>query len=365
MPDGESQVTKYKGYEFKQVMRLLPLALAPGPGKTILDWRPFADGDTLDSIIEAHNDKCIEAYKTTWMHDYIERLVQIIVVVKSDLSTVERLDVEGFKDVRVLLADLDSMEGRDRLLDEIKTKITIYSTLYTFYLGQVGKVKGAKSLRERFSPLPFVRKGTEVFSDEKELKRFLAELCDYPYVEDAPEPPPPDGDPLIERANAAYVERLPKVADKFRDAAMGEMLSTEEAKTLARAEATQELFLARVAEQARPEPDYAVAVSSVRKAITGNLLELYSQEPEIQPVELVEINPTRSLGDLTPEQRGLMGELGIWNDASAAVHFNQSSVRQAVSALGDAIEATTFCRNCPIGNNQSRVHLRKQNTTPP
>lgn len=340
---------EFRGYTFEKQMRLLPLALAPGAGKTILHWRPFADGDTLDSIIEAHNEMCIKRCEgADWHRKYVGKFVEIISAVDSDLSTISNLKPEELRDVRIFLADLEALEGleaQERLLDDIRTNMLMISPSDSLHLAQIAKTASAMSLRGRFRNLPI---GDEyMLTDQEQLEQFLDTLCKCKFLRRAPEPSPINGNPQTERANGIYVDRLSEIAGRFRDDAMSGVLSEEEATTLATASATQEMYLAHIAEQVRPDSEYTVFVNPVRERITGDWLEFYSQQPEVRPVDLVEINPSLPLREMTEQQRNLMGELGILNDTSAAVHFDQSSLQETVRGLGNAIEMNPFSADLP------------------
>lgn len=344
----EGPVMEYEGIKIKNAMRLLPVTLAAGAGQSILQWRPFEGGRTLDELVEGHNKRCMDSLRSRWMRDYISSLAELVEVVKFDLSRVDQLSIEEFKGIRILLVDLDAVRGREQQLATIRVKMNHYSDRYTFYLVQIARVAGARSVLGEFDLLPvYLPRGEEILTDEKQLREFLGSFCNYLYIRDVPEPPSPDEDPLADKIRQSYVDRLPTIAADMRDTAMARGLSVEEAQIMARAQATEELLLARVEEQARPDPEYRVVVDSLREPITDDHLDVYAHSPTLRSFDLLELNATRPLDELTDEQRGIMGGLGIEGDDVAAVHFDKSSVHEAMDALGDAIEFSEFSAQLP------------------
>ena len=357
MPSVEEEVTfEYGGYKFKNRMRILPLTLVPENGTSVLDWRPFPGGDPLDKIIEKANEKCIRAYKgLRWTSRQIEAFVEFFDVVPYGIASVKQLDSPDFKDIGILLVDLDAVGGRQEELGEVRVFVSEQHKARWRYLTQVRNDSDTNSLAEYFVQLPIFTIPSDlpqIMENQAAFESFLGNLCEryFRVISCLPPPPPPSdarGTPEDHRATATYVDSLPQIAAKARDAAITRDLSTEETLQLASGAAVQEFALAQIAERARPQADYDVIVDAIRQPVMSPTEGPRLERPTFDTVDLVEVNPARPLSDLTEEQRDAIADLGIREETSAAVHIDTPDLRGLIGDLGDAVETTRFSGELP------------------
>ena len=152
--------------EFEKYIELIALTRAIGNGKSIHKWCPFAKGDTLDTIIESHNDRCIQSYQKLWKDDsiYIKTYGEGIRVEPHDISTLENItNLDYFKDIRIILIDLDTIEETE--LAQIKT---YFST--EVFVVRVSRTRSTSLID--LGP-PFYPSDPEVMVDQETLENWL------------------------------------------------------------------------------------------------------------------------------------------------------------------------------------------------
>ena len=351
---GDAVTFRFGEYQFKNRMRILPLALVPKNGTSVLDWRPFPGGDTLDHIIKKTNERCIRAYKgLRWLRPQIEAFVQIIDVVPYGINSVDQLNPTDFGDIGILLVDLDVTGNKQEKLDHVKYIFINEEQKRLRYLTQVRKESNTGSLADQFvqfTVFTIPSDPPQLLEDQKAFESFLGNLCErYFRVISCLPPPPSDArdTPEAQRITTNYLGALPRIAAEARDAAITGDLSTEETLQLASGAAMQEFALAQIAERARPQSDYEVIVDPIRQPIMDATEGLRRESPTLDTVDLLEVNPARPLSELTEEQQNIMADLSITEDATAAVHIDEPDTRDLIEDLGDAVEITRFSGELP------------------
>jgi hypothetical protein len=348
---------KYRGLDFKNRTRILPLTLVPKNGTSVLDWRPFPGGDTLDKIIGNVNDRCIKAYEDLrWLPAQIEAFVEIFDVVPYGVTSLSQLRSPDFKDIRILLVNLDVVSNRQGELGQVKVYVSEYHQQHWFYLTQVRKESDTHSLVEFFAQLPVFsvpQDPPQILEDQAEFETFLSNLCRryFGVISALPPPPAPppgtSGTPEIQRVTETYLDSLPRIAADARDIGITRDLSTEDTAQLAAGAAMQELALAQIAERARPQSNYQVTVDAIRQPILGVAAEPRLENPSLDTVDLLEVNAARPLSALSDEQQSIMADLGITGETSAAVHLDHPGVQDLIADLGGAVETTKFSSELP------------------
>lgn len=354
--------------EFKKYIKLLALTRAIGNGKSIHEWCPFAKGDTLDTIIESHNDRCIQSYWEQW-----KDLIQIntygkgINVEQYDLSTLNNIsDRKYFDNISIILIDLDAI-GKEEL-EQIKKYF--YGTAF------VVQVSRTRSTRLIDMGPPFYNASTEVMVDQETLENWLIRKFCEAYreiIEEginyiAPKTPSlrskddlkDDDLATIEATIEAYHEALPGVAAKVRDAAIIRGLSEEETVTLAHQAVMQEFALNRIEVQVRSQTNFnRVLLDAIREPVVDMPIELGFQSPALRQVNLVWLHVTQPMYEMTTEQRNIVRGFGIKEEVEpfAVVVPDQPNVWDSVERLKGVAKTTKFSAELPVGLRGMRGNL--------
>jgi ribosomal protein L30/L7E len=333
--------------KLKNFIRLLPLAHKPADKTSILDWRPFVSGDTLDEIVDNHNTKCIQSYEEFgWLPERIEMLVPGIDVVPHDLSTIDQLRIADYANIRILLVDLDAIQDTTKF-DQIKERICDYKE--TFFVGQVSRKGDKRSLTAYFCGQFGHPSDPEILQDQKTLEKWLHNFCIYYHTA------------IIHASkamaklagNEEYIEVLTGIAAKVRDASIIRGLSEKETVALARRAAIQECALAGIGErirnraQIRRKTKFPIILDGIREPVIKMPTEPFSEAQDSEAAELVELHLDWPWKDLTNEQRNIFVDLGIRKKASVAVHFDKPALWKRVNKLKDAVKITKFSADLP------------------
>jgi hypothetical protein len=159
---------KYKGRELTKVMRLLALTSVTAPGMSVGQWRPFEGGEKLDKIVDEHNVKCLECYERYWLPEQIAALVDAVIEIEQhDLSSVDELQVERYKNIRILLVDLRNAEKVMDVAPNITYRAGRYGEEHSLYLLQIAGTSSVQSLEEQFRPVPTIPRPSPIFTDEE------------------------------------------------------------------------------------------------------------------------------------------------------------------------------------------------------
>jgi hypothetical protein len=339
--------------KFQHYSALLALALPPPAYPSILDWRPFPGGDTLDTIITRYNDACYKhfAERLHWQPEDITQSVAGIQVVLHDLATVGEVQSE-WAHITILLIDLDVRQKIEAEIPDIRIRMAKH--VHPFFLTHVSQTSQASPLTNELRRLPIVPSEPEILPDQAALEAFLGQFRDK-FVTALSSaiiavPTPADTiDTIAMKAHYFYTKKLPDLAMHVRDMALIKDLSDDETATLARLAATQEFALACVAEQVRPSHRQRVVVDALRTPVGHLPVELPKRiTPDLQPVELVTLSLTRPFRELAAEQRYTLMDLGIKGTAFTAVHRNQPRLWDTVRHLRGAVQATAFSAVLPV-----------------
>jgi hypothetical protein len=336
--------------EFKKYIELIALTHAIGNGKSIHEWCPFAKGDTLDTIIESHNDRCFQSYQEQWKGDFISTKTygEGIRVDPHDLSTLDDIpDREYFDNIRIILIDLDTI-GEEEL-----ERIKKYFTKDVF----VAQVSRTLPTRLIDMGAPFYS-DPEVMVDQETLEKWLTKFCKA-YRDSIKEGTTYIASKLLSLRSkedlatiTAYLEALPEVAATVRDATIKRGLSEEKTVTLAHQAVVQEFALSRIEVQVLSQPNFnRVLLDAIREPVVDMPIELGFQSPALQQVNLVELHVTQPMYVMTTEQCNIVRGFGIKEDVEtfAAVLPDQPNVWDNVERLKGVAKATKFSAELPIG----------------
>jgi len=333
--------------------RILALAYTPKNSSHILRWRPFEKGDTLNNLVNNHNKKCGRILKDYgWLQEDIDKMSEAIAVVPYDLKQVDNLSTIDFKDILILLIDLCAIQGNQEVLDPIK--VYMARNKHVYYLTQVSNDPSARSMRENFSSLPvypYPPHSPHVVPDQEAFEHFLWYFC-MPCLSPAD---------TVGDGNGAdiqpQVEALSRIADDVRHTAIVRNLSKQETLALARHEVLWERTFASIAEQVGLQVGGPVVLTGIRESVMQIGLTPYLQAPDLREVDVLQLRPTRSMRELTPEQRGIFHDLGIWKKTYTAVEFDKPSTWDLISRLGGAVEIRRFSAKLPFGKGAGLKHM--------
>jgi len=333
--------------KLKKFIRLLPLAHKPPDGASILDWRPFVSGDTLDEIVNRHNSKCAQSYERLgWLPERIEKSVSGIDVVPHDLSTVHQLRIPDYVNIRILLIDLDAVQGTVEL-HHIKERIC--DSKERFFVAQVSRKGGTGSLTAYFCDQFGYPSNPDILPNQSAFEEWLHNFCIY-YHTGITIASQIMGE-LADRKE--YIEVLTGIAGKVRDAAIVKGLTEKETAALARRAAIQERALIRIAEQTRDRAqirrggEFRVILDGIREPVIKMPTETFFGFQESEAADLVELRLERPWKGLTIEQRNILGGFGIRKKASAAIHFDKPGLWKSINRLEGVVKITRFSADLP------------------
>lgn len=334
---------------FNIFVELLALAVPPKGSASILDWRPFLRGKTLNEIIDRYNTRCMKKYEEFGLFpEYIESIAQGIKAVRYDLSTVKQLRRKHFAQIRIIVMDLDAIGERQDEINMIKLSIAGYFQPY--FLVQVSLSYGSKSRLSAFKGLPVFPSRPEIMRDEKSFETWLSEFC-ITYLHtlaNIPPPPSPDtGDEIDRKASQTYFSALPTIISQVRDAAITRHLSTKKINMLAHQTAMQEFALARLAAQLYTPTRYHVVLDTLREPAYKMELQPTIRSFRPRRTNLLALTLAIPLEKLEPEGRKIVFDLGVRGKSFTAVHFDKPALRDVVGRLEGVINATEFSADLP------------------
>lgn len=324
------------------------LALAYTPGTSILDWSPFSGGDTLNTIIEKHNARCMQHYqdKLHWLPENIKMLGEGIDIVPHDMSTLSQLQGK-VTDIDILLVDLDAFKEKSTKIKENIThlKARLLGKQKKYHLLQISKTSNASSQRTNFTPLSIVPSVPEILSDQKTFESYLGtKFCGLystsvsSAFDELKSHPPTGIDPKDTRAMLEDID-VPGIAANVRDTAILKNMSVNETAELARRAATQETYLTNIAEMFRTETESQIVLDPIREPVDKITIE---QEPHLQQVNLLKVSLARPWRELTTEQRNDSSNIGLRGESFTAVHLDQPTIQKQVDSLKDVVKTTKF-----------------------
>lgn len=339
--------------KFKNYARLLALANSPGTGHSILDWRPFVQGRKLGKIIDDFNAECMRNLQALkWLDEYIEMLGEGIDVVLHDLASLNELRIKDFEKIKVLLVDLDAVEGK--MGDEIeKLKVFMASHQKYYHLPQVSRKPGAMSLVSRFKPLAIVPSTPEILTTEDQFAGFLQKLSTYyvTAVSNICEPTlPPIGEAGAARSSKSYIARIARTAADVRDSGINKNLSVGGVKALAQRAWSQERALFQVEDWLWKTERSRISLDAIRTPTYRISAKPMIEKESLESVNLVKVNVNRPFRLLTDKQRGELKRLGIKEKTHASVHWDLPNVWTQVGNLKDIVKATRFSAELPMGS---------------
>lgn len=328
------------------------LALAYTPGTSILDWCPFSGGDTLNTIIENHNARCMQHYqdKLHWLPENIKMLGEGINIVLHDLSTLSQLQGK-VTDIDILLVDIDAIKEKTTKIRETiyRLKARMLGKQKKYHLLQISKMSNASSQRTYFEPLSIVPSVPEILSNQKAFESYLSRFCDSYCIsvnsafDELKSHPPAGVDLSATKVMMGYID-IPEIAANVRDTAILKNMSVNETAELARRAATQEIYLTPIVEMFRTETEYQIVLDPIREPVDKIMVE---QEPHLQPVNLLKLSLARPWRELTTEQRNASSNLGLRGETFAAVHLDQPTIQKQVDSLKDVVKTTKFSAMLP------------------
>jgi hypothetical protein len=339
--------------KFDKNLLLLALAYTPTSGTSILDWSPFSGGDSLNTIIEKHNARCMQHYqdKLHWLSENIKMLGKGIDIVPHDMSTLSQLQ-EKVRDIDILLVDLDAFKEKSSKIEENinHLKARMLGKQKKYHLLQISKTSNASSQRTYFTPLSIVPSEPEIFSDQNTFESYLGiKFCGlYSTIansafEELKSHLPTGVDPNDTRAMLEYVD-VPGIAANVRDIAILKNMSINETEKLTRRAVTQETYLTPIAEMFRTETESQIVLDPIREPVDKITIE---QEPELQRVNLLKVSLARPWSELTTEQRKVSSNIGLRGESFAAVHLDQPTILRQVDSLNDVVKTFKFSAMLP------------------
>lgn len=335
--------------KFKKIMRLLPLSHTPRNGRSILDWRPFKGGDTIDKIVNDYNKRCFQSYqKLEWPSEYVEKHGEGIEVVLHDLSTVDQLRTSDFAGIRIILIDLDAIGEKMTEIDHVRGRLLAHEQCY--FLPQISQTSGAISKINCFRGFPVFPSRPEIIINQETFENWLGRFCKaYQIALQATDKliaPPRVGIRAGKKESMLKPYQKPKVAAETRDAAIIRDLSDEETVMLATLAAIQEFTLDGVVERIRTRTKRRVIVDAIRTPPVE--IPIKPRASILGQINLVELRLTRPMRKLTTEQRDTAVELGIKGENLPAVHVNRPTIQDKVENLKDVVEVTEFTAALPF-----------------
>ncbi len=330
----------------KKHMDLLALSFTPKNGTSILDWRPFEKGETLDGIIHEHNLNLEEQFQGWgWLEEAIEDLIEGINVLPTDLSTLHQLRRDDFKNIRIILVDLEAFSEENPNVPKLKERISRDNLTY---LPQVCCSSEKKSLLDLFKPLPIIPSRPHVLLKQDDLKNWLNS---FPHIYNVVLKHKPEFITDGTSRGGAKVDRehLSKMISRIRDVAMKRDLSEEQITVLADRSLTQEFALNRVAKTVLSEMNTKshVVLDGIRQSLDTISIEKLSTEPTSEKIELLKCHLIRPIGTLNRAQKRSVINLGIKGTNVAAVHLNHPDIKEKISGLKGIIKATKFSTELP------------------
>jgi hypothetical protein len=330
----------------KKHMDLLALSFTPEHGTSILDWRPFEKGETLDEIIHEHNLNLEAQFQDLgWLEESIEDLIEGINVLPTDLSALHQLRRDDFKNIRIILVDLESFSGENPNMPKLKERISRDDFTY---LPQVGCSSEKKSLLDLFKPLPIIPSRPDVLLKQDDLKNWL-NCFSHIYGAVLKHKPEFVTDDHTRGGEKVDKEHLSKTIARIRDVAMKRDLNEEQITVLADRSLTQEFALNRVARTVLSEMNTKsrVVLDGIRQPLDTISIENLSTEPTTEKFELLKCHLIHPIGMLNREQKRSVINLGIEGTNVAAVHFNHPHITKKISGLKGIIKATKFSTDLP------------------
>jgi hypothetical protein len=348
---------------FQKYMGLLALAHPPQFTPSILGWRPFQGGDTLDTIVTRCNVTFYEQLKKNWLPEYIHQLIEGIRIIPHDLSTVDQVQGSEWDRIKILLADLDAINNSNNPVVSIRLRMAM-SIPHPYFLTHVSQISDATPLTDELRGLPIYLSKPEILPNQAALEAFLSLFYSVSVaaVSGSSGPSflvPPDTMFSINmkanrKAFLAYLKNLPQLVTKVRDVALMQGLSDAETKMLACRAAIQENALVYMAEHVRPSHRHRVVVDALRTPINHLAIQLPEHfTPDFEPVELVQLSLERPLRELTADQRHTLLDLGIKGQSFTAVYPDEAPIWDTVRDLHGAVRVSKFSAELPVWSKAS------------
>jgi len=336
--------------KFKRYLRILPLSFVPQGGNSILDWRPFQDGDTLGEIIEKHNTRCYESYrKYNWLEDFIKELGEGIEVLLHDLTSLDQLELKEFAKIDMILIDIKAI-GK-KLESVRKTKHRMATHVKSYHLPQISEDPDAKSCLQDFAPLAIVPSYPEILSNQKSFEIYLQKFCNFYREALNSIPPAPStrgGGKELTRVFNSYIDSIPDIASEVRDAAIkNNFTSRQQVQILAQRAGAFEFTLGKLAEQIRDKTKPHVILDSIRETIDEISVKPGTIKTRFKGVDLLQVSIKSTLNELSPNVRIKLETLGLKQKNASVVHFNQKQIWDKLEGLENHLSIKEFSADLP------------------
>ena len=336
-------------------------------GKSVLDWCPFAGGDSIDEIVKNHNRKLLE--KTKELSDLKKYCREGIIVDSCDLSRIDKLEYEDLMKVKILLIDLEAFDEKKKVneteLSHLKERLELAVmaeltnlkyrglekeiTVKKYLIAQVSQKSNTTSQLSFFESLPYDPSHPEILRAQEELSLFLDFFSRLYYI------PLKSTDwkkeaTLAELSPSAEVEfskAIPRISAEVRDVSYQKGYNDSQIEALAKNAAIQEAVLIDIAEKISPPSEGQIVLDFLRQPLNQIPVEPSMLEPQMQEVQLVKLTWDPLWRDLTENQSTILMNLGLMQDATASVHLNEPRLWEDVQKLGNTIQTEKFTAKLP------------------
>ena len=355
---------------------LLVLTCTPIDTNTVIEWRPFKQGNTLGQIVTAHNLRCDGILQERTPKEFVDCLPEIkpALTIGSCLAeNSDQLNADRLGKVKILVLDLDSEEHSLQRMEPIRQQLSEIDQM--FYLVQVSRLSRPVSWAGFFGESSHIlRTEPEIFTKQSEMEKFLHRFrgayengwagvirnpLDAPCLEKSYNEPyvhpsrrhflKPDSreGKSVERIYRTYRSRYPNLVSSVRDTAIARQLPDDQVVNLGRTAAIQELLLTLIAERARPSSVSPVSVSPIRMPLKNI--------PVIQPVELSDLRAAQLVGvhrlkpieQLDESHLSTLEELGMKYGVPTAIHHDHPDIWGRIEKMGDILKGEKFTAELP------------------
>lgn len=336
--------------DFKQYKRLLVLADAQSKGlMSILQWTPFRGGDTLDEIVQQHNewiyDRC---KKMAVLEEDIPFLGEGIDPMPNDIVNADELRDVDYVSIKILVLDPGVAKPHGDKLNRVKERI---SRAFVLEREQSGKVHFwhlgmLNSKQTDMSDIPWLKSGPFVrvpLSSQKKFETWLRHFSEHFIVALFElESMPSFGDSKV---MLSLLKQYPTVAAEVRDAAMMQKLSLDDTRGLARQAFWQERVLTKIAKDIGSGLEFQINTEPVRTPLLK--MQVTPDFKRLRNTRLLALELTKPLSECTKEQRIMLKNLGIKGKNIQAVHADRALLQKTVAPFSHIIKATTFSAKLP------------------
>jgi len=288
-----------------------------------------------------------------------------------DLSDArDKLSVEQFETIRIILIDLEKIAGQDSMLQWLREQIIAYAMgkkWQYYYIAQISQTHGASSIFHRFQDIPCSFSEPEVLTQQEELELFLLNKICKPYYKCLSEVqkiglPPSEGPqllgmprlvpasgPLSDKTSAKYQASVKRLLNDVRDTANIHNLDSDEIALLTRQAVAQEFALSRIAAEVSletPTPT-RVVLDSLRQPVIKMAVRPVIAEPQWHEVGMMKVTLNCSIRSLAPRKKKQVLDLGVKGKNYTSVHVDQDEMRSRVDQLRDVLDTANFSAFMP------------------